>query len=125
MSSENAVPQPTQGEQSGLEVPVCRQYLKDLELPPEVKREVEAYCRERGYRRRADLQRVEEDLKLQFFFGGKDVGFMPTPQGRLVVAVGEMNSEAFSVQLGRLTPEERQRTILYSPEPWDTEATRI
>jgi hypothetical protein len=125
MSGENAVPQPAQTEQAAPEVPDCRQYLKDMELPPEAKREVEDYLRKCGYRRRADLQYVEECLKLQFFFGGQDVGYIPIPQGRLVVAGGDMSSEAFGVQLARLTPDERRRTILDSPDPWDTEVTRI
>jgi hypothetical protein len=125
MNGENAMPAPNPQAQGGLAGrPPCRVYLKDLELPPEVVREVDTFCRERNYGR-ASRQHVEEGLKLQFFFGGKDVGYIPTSQGLLIVAVGEMNTEAFSAQLARLTAEERLRVSLYSPEPWGETATRI
>jgi hypothetical protein len=94
-------------------------YLKDMELPPEVKREVEDYCRSRGLRRPRHLKEVEEDVKLQYFFGGQWVAYEVTSQGRLVICAGDPDSEEFRAALASLPREERRRVICFPVWRWN------
>jgi hypothetical protein len=100
-------------------------YLKDMAEPPELAQAIEETCRKHRYRRPADRQFVADEYKMQYYFGGRDIAYLVTPKGRAVVAVGEMNTEAFTAALARLTPEERGRTILHSPEPWGDDTTYL
>jgi hypothetical protein len=80
---------------------------------------VDAICRRRGYRRAADRQCIEEDIKLQYHFGGQDVAYLPTVHGLMIVAAGSMQSDAFASALAALDPAERRHVTLYSPDVWN------
>jgi hypothetical protein len=70
MNADNA---PPNGEAStaakGLDRSKCR-YLKDMTLPPEMQQVVEDYCKEWKVRKAWARREVEENIKLQHFFGG-------------------------------------------------------
>jgi hypothetical protein len=93
--------------------------LNALELPPELKKYVEESCR--GLRRSQVMFRKETEhfVKLQFFFGGQDVAYMTKDGDMLVVAAGDMTSEAFDQALAVLPREERRQVILYFPSRWN------
>jgi hypothetical protein len=102
-------------------VPPKRQPLSELAMPPEVAREAEAICKRYGYRKGRNRQEVEEELKLQYYYGGQHVAYLVTPAGLVVVAAGNIESEAFRKTLEGLSREEHQKLIIYSPSPWNNE----
>ncbi len=98
-------------------------YLKDMKLPPELQKVVEDTCKEWKCRKPAARLDVEEDIKLQHFFGGQAVAYVTTPQGLLIVATGELGTEDFSAQLALLSREERRQVTIYSPSIWNESTT--
>jgi hypothetical protein len=92
--------------------------LDSLELPPELKKYVEdLYRRERV--RPIFRKDIERELKLQAYFGGQDVTYMPKGGDLLVIAAGDMTSEAFDRALTSLSREERRQVTLYFPSRWN------
>jgi hypothetical protein len=93
-------------------------YLKDLHLPPEMVREVTAYCRELGlwWWERKARRSVEEHFKLSHFYGGQRVSLLPTLQGLAVVYVGRIRRDEFPRLLPDLTAEERQQVSFDCPQ---------
>jgi hypothetical protein len=93
--------------------------LNTLELPPDIKRYVEESCR--GWRRGRAIFRKDTEwfVKLQVFFGGQDVAYMRKGDDLLVIAAGDMTSEAFRQVLAALSREERRQVTLYFPSPWN------
>jgi hypothetical protein len=55
-----------------------RQRLSDLETTPELAAAVDEACRAFGTMGRRDRQRIEEDLKLLYYFRGTDVAVLVT-----------------------------------------------
>src|SRR5262249_17731999 len=80
--------------------------LKDLPLTPRLKESVDHFVRT-GSRR----QDAEENLKLQYYFGGWEIGFLPEPDGFVVVALVHPSMCRGGDVLGQLTPQERQRVV--------------
>jgi hypothetical protein len=107
------------GEPAAAPMPPPPVSLDALELPPELKKYVEESCR--GWRNRRAVFRkdTEWELKLQVFFGGQDVAYMPKGGDLLVVAAGDMTSKAFDQALAALSPEERRQVTLYFPSRWN------
>jgi hypothetical protein len=101
-----------------------RQRIRDLPLPPEVAAQAKHYCKQLGWRGAASLRQVEEQMKLQYYYGGKWIALRQTDEGPLVVAVAEsLRDPSFDRQLSSLTPDER-RHLRYSSPPrlFDTES---
>jgi hypothetical protein len=98
--------------------------LNALELPPELKKDVEDHCR-RARMSAIHRREVEHFVKLQVFFGGQDVAFMTKGDDMLVIAAGDMTSEAFRQVLAALPREERRQVTLYLPSPWNDSESYI
>ena|SRR5947209_3166313 len=98
-------------------------FLKDLELPPEMAREAIDYCRRCGYRK-ADWNRVVEEIKLQHFYGGQVIAYLNSPEGRVVVAVLETDTEDFRTQLARLGLD-RGKVSIDCPSIWNDPISRM
>jgi hypothetical protein len=94
-------------------------YLKDLVLPPEMQREVEAACRRRRFRKAAERAEIERQAKLAHFFGGQDIAYTRTPNGPAVIIAGDLMSEAFDTALAPLSREERREVMCYTQDPRD------
>lgn len=92
--------------------------LRELPTPAEVAVEVDRYCKKLGLTRKRYRQGVEDDLKLQYYFGGQYVGFLRTDEGPVVVASGQLESEEFDRQLDALPPEKRRCIILEPAFRW-------
>ena len=107
-----------------LEVPLPRRF-RDLPTPPEVSEEVKRHCHRLGLRRRRYRQDVEDELKLQYYFGGRYVGYLPTDQGPVIVAAGKLGSEEFGRQLDGVASERRRDVILNVPSPWNDTISQI
>src|SRR2546428_11386381 len=100
----------------------CR-YFKDLETPEDLDQAIQLTRKRLGVRARLEQRRIEEDLKLQYHFGGKDVAYLPTNEGRVLIAAGVMGSEAFIKALERLNPQEWRQLIFCTPRPWAASAS--
>jgi len=107
------------GEPAAAALPPPPVSLNALELPPELKKYVEESCR--GWRKRRAVFRKdgEWEVKLQVYFGGQAVAYMPKGGDLLVVAAGDMTSEAFDRALAALPREERRQVTLYFPSRWN------
>jgi hypothetical protein len=92
--------------------------VRALPTPPEVAEEVKKSCRRVGFWRRKYVQQVEDELKLQYYFGGQAVSYLYTREGLVVVAAGDRNSDAYDRLLSFLPPEERRQAILDFPFRW-------
>jgi len=104
-----------------------RQRLCDLPIPPEVAEEAKQYIAKLhmgGWGGVAHRRDILEDMLLQYYYGGNWVGYLRSPQGKVVVAVG-MLDEAFNRQLDALSPEERRQVSLYPALPWHDEMSLL
>jgi hypothetical protein len=100
------------------ERPPMRQPLVNLDNAA-ILAEVKRVCQHLGLRVPSAQRRVEEDLKLQYYFGGQDVAFLETSQGRVVVAQGILGTGEFRCALQSLSLDERRRVIVRFVDPWD------
>ena len=90
-----------------------------LETPPEVEealeREVEYMASQGRPLVGVARERVFEDLKLRYYFGGQPIAYRQTDQGKEILAVGEKD-------MGRLfrtlTPEEDEVVTWGWADPW-------
>jgi hypothetical protein len=101
-----------------------RQRVRDLPLPPEVAAEAARYGKQIGCWWAKDFRQLEEQMKVQHYYGGKWIAFLETDEGPVVVAVADdLNDPSFDQQLSFLTAEERRSAILDSPSRlFDTES---
>jgi hypothetical protein len=97
--------------------------LAQLDTPPEVAAAVDEHCRRYGFfgRQRAF---IEEELKVQFYFGGLIVLAAATRGGLEILAAGPPGDEGLTAQLADLR---RRRTdlVVLTPDPWDDTRTLI
>jgi hypothetical protein len=92
---------------------VERRLIRDLPLPSEVAALATAT------RRRLQPQQAiayDEELRLQIHFGGREVVYLRTPEGRVVVGAGEQGEVAKAI--ASLSAEERSRLGRAFPEVW-------
>lgn len=105
--------------------PGQRCYVRDLELTPELQRDLELICQDSGYRKARDQQRVEDEIKLQYYFGGLDIAYLVTPRGPAVVAAGDCSTNAYREALDALSPQERQAAVRYTPRGWHRDVSFV
>lgn len=113
---------------TGAELPGARrlrQRLRDLPTPPDVAERVQRRCEKLGLSRKESRAEVEEELKLQYYFGGQYVGYLRSAEGKIVIAAGRLDSEEFSRQLDALDPEERRKVVLDVPSRWNETVSQI
>jgi hypothetical protein len=102
-----------------------RVVLKDLEIPPALAEAIEEACKQFGFRSLRDRLYIEEELKLQYYYGGQDVACIQTPHGRAVVAAGSAGSGELREALQHLGPAERRSVSTLFPEPWDDQTLSV
>ncbi len=103
--------------------PEGRIWLRDLPLPAEAVPHVEEYCRRFWFWERSEARRrVEEDLKLQYYFGGHCVYYLATPKGIMVIQLDDLQEGAYRRLRDALPAEERDQLIMLPVEKWNAEA---
>jgi hypothetical protein len=95
--------------------------LRDLPTPPEVVDETERWCRRYGWGRRG----VEEQLKLQYYYGGQAVYVLRMPEGPVVIPIEDRFRDTPDLRSVLLTPEERPLAVLDCPPPWHDTVSQI
>jgi hypothetical protein len=98
-----------------------RQWLKDLPTPPEVVERATKRRKQLGliFWKRYWQDKIEEELKLQYYYGGQWVAYLPRKEGLLIVGAGYNLDEIFDQQLACLEPSERREKILIAVDPWN------
>jgi hypothetical protein len=99
--------------------------LRDLPLPAEVAEAAARDCRSLGLWRRRYVEEVEEELKLQYYFGGTYVAYLRSADGPVVVAAGAPQSEAFGRQLEAVRPEARRQVVYAVPTIWNDQVSEL
>lgn len=102
-----------------------RRRLRDLELPPAVAAEIRETCARHGWYSKIARRDTEEEVKLQYFFGGQDVAYLSTAEDMIIIAAGRLESDEFRQALDALSREERCHTVLYFPRPRNDEVSQL
>jgi hypothetical protein len=95
------------------------QRLEDLPTPPELLEEARRYQRKLSLYGKKWLQEIVEEMKLQYYYGGWFIRVLPTPKGRVVVALHRGDDEEYQRQVEALTPEQRQQAVVTTPTIWN------
>jgi hypothetical protein len=123
---------PGQGEPSPAPAPLCPQEgevprvrLRDLPTPPEVAEEAARWCRKPGLWGKRNRREVEEQLKLQYYYGGQAVYVLRGSEGPIVIAIPERFRDVPGLRYVLLTPEERPHACLEAPSVWGDTSSEI
>jgi hypothetical protein len=109
-------------EQAPVAVPVR---LADLPTPSEVAAEARrSYSKWWSWGGKS-LAAVAEELKLQFYFGGKCINYVRGAEGLVVLAAGRSGSSDYQRQLDAIPAHLRPKLILAIPCPWDEDVSEI
>ncbi len=120
-ASTPAAPPPA--EQAPVPVPVR---LATLPTPPEVAAEARRFCAKwRPWGGRKSLAEVEEDLKLQFYFGGKCINYVRGAEGLVVLAAGRAGTSDYQQQLDAIPAHLRPNLIFAIPCRFDDDVAEI
>ena len=93
-----------------------RQRVRDLPLPPEVAAEAVRYGKRIGFWRAKDRRDLEEQMKIQHYYGGQWIAYLRSDEGPVVVAAAEdLNDPLFDQQLAFLTADERRSVLIDRP----------
>jgi hypothetical protein len=125
-SRENPPPPPTPpAAPSPAERGPERVRLRDLPTPAEVVEEAEHYCRKYGWGGERNRREVEEQLKLQYYYGGQAVYILPTPEGPVVIPIAGRYKDMPDLRYVLLQPEERSRASYTVPSRWRDSVSEI
>ena len=106
--------------------PPVPQRLADLPTPPEVAEEAR-----RRYERRwkgwggKSLARIEQELKLQYYYGGHYICYLRNKEGPEIVIVHNGDDEEFHRQYRALPGEQRQRAVSMGLGVWGDDTVEI
>src|SRR5438105_1155129 len=87
--------------------PAGRVALRDLPSSPEIAARLEEERRRLGRATPALWRWIVEELKLQYYYGGRHVIYVDTPMGRVVVGAGVPGEGVLRRILDGLSDEER------------------
>src|SRR4051794_29837849 len=100
--------------------PPTRGYLDDLPATPKILEGLEVDCRTTGLTKPRHRESFLRDLKLLFYFPGKDVAYQRTERGVLLLKVAEPGAEEMDAFLAGLPEDERRAARLrYVPSDED------
>ncbi len=105
-------------QQAVLPPPVPRR-LADLPTPPEVTEEARRQfaARWKGWGGKS-LSRIEQELKLQYYYGGRLICCLRDKEGLDVVIVHNGDDEEFHRQYQSLSPDQRRLAVSMSLPAW-------
>jgi hypothetical protein len=93
-----------------------RQRLADLPTPPAIAEAARRHCQKLGLWGAMAEKNAEEELKLQHYYGGQWVAYVPTKEGVVVLAAADrLDHLAFDRRSPTLTAEERRTAVLIRP----------
>jgi hypothetical protein len=113
-----AAPSPGEGE------PV-RVRLRDLPNPPDMVEAAERLCKKYGWWGKQGRREVEEQLKLQYYYGGQALYILRTTEGPVIVPIAQRYKDTPDLRYVLLTAEERPRASFTVPPRWRDAANEI
>jgi hypothetical protein len=116
--SATGFPAPPSGP-GDLSVPRVR--LRDLPMPPEVIEEAKKWCK----KNRRDRRNTEEELQLQYYFGGQAIYVVRTKDGSVVIPIVERYRGTEGLRYVLLTPKERSEACYTIPSRWNDDVSEI
>jgi hypothetical protein len=119
-------PPPSPDKPEGQALPPVPYLLADLPTPPEVAEEARrCYARRGGFWGGKALAAIEQELKLQYYYGGRCVSWLRTRRGPLIMAAGRVASDNYGQQLEAIPAEQRYQLIHDLPSVWKDEVAQI
>jgi len=98
--------------------PFVRQRLRDLPTPPEVAAEARRFRKKQGWGAQP-LSAIEDELKLQYYYGGQEMRCLFGKDGPIIVAIYRGDDEDYRNQLQALSAEEKQKAVVLVPSVWN------
>ncbi len=98
------------------------QSIRDLAVPPDVTQRLQRRCAKLNIGRGRSRQELLDQLLMQWYYGGQSVGWLPSANGKVIVAAGALD-ELFDAQLARLSPDERRQVVIEAAYPWDDQTS--
>ena len=98
--------------------------LRDKPTPPEIEEAMKLQSHGRRLSRR-DYASIEEDFKLQFYYGGHSIVATPTRQGLLIHAIDLHDPDANYALRVRLRSQGHVTVLGLYPRPWGEIAPQI
>jgi hypothetical protein len=94
-----------------------RQRLRDLPTPPEVAAEARRFRKKQGWGQ--PLSAIEDELKLQYYYGGQCIRCLFGKDGPIIVALYRGDDEDYRNQEQALSAEEKQKAVVLVPSVWN------
>jgi hypothetical protein len=104
----------TSEQQQALGQPFVRQQLRDLPTPPEVAEAAQRFRKRLGWEWRP-LRAIEDELKLQYYYGGQEIRCLFGKDGPIIVAIYRGDDEDYRNQLQALSAQEKQEAVVLVP----------
>jgi hypothetical protein len=104
--------------------PFVRQRLRDLPTPPEVAAEARRIRKKQGWGAQR-LCEIEDQLKLQYYYGGQYLRCLFGREGPIVVVIYRGDDEDYRNQVEALSPQERQKAVIVMPARWNDPNAQI
>jgi hypothetical protein len=109
----------TSQQQQALGQPFVRQRLRELPTPPEVAAEARRFHKAQGWGGRQRLSAIEDELKLQYYYGGQHIRCLFGKDGPIIVAIYRGDDEDYRNQIQALSAEEKQEAVVVFPCRWN------
>ena len=87
--------------------------------------EIERWAQKRGCWRWQDRPQVEDELKLQFYYGGQEVYVLRSSEGPVVIPIPERHRDTPGLRYVLLTADERPRAAFTIPPRWRDTVSEI
>jgi hypothetical protein len=108
----------TSQQQQALEQRIVPQRLRDLPTPPNVAAEALRFRKKQGWSAQP-LSAIEDELKLQYYYGGQYIRCLFGKDGPIIVAIYRGDDEDYRNQVQALSAQERQEAVVVFPGRWN------
>ena len=98
--------------------------LCSLPTPPELAADIESILQTLGRISQRERERLAEERKLRYYYGGRYVTYFRGPNGLTIVAVDLVDEEAFRGILNGLGPEDRACVLTEAVPGWPEDEPR-
>ncbi len=99
--------------------PFVRQRLRDLPTPPEVAAEARRFHKAQGWGGRQRLNAIEDELKLQYYYGGQCIRCLFGREGPIIVAIYRGDDQDYRNQEQALSAKEKHEAVVLVPSVWN------
>jgi hypothetical protein len=126
--SETRIPDQERGARPGerkSEEGAARVRLCELSTPAEIVDDAARWCTKYGWFGMQCRHEVEEQLKLQYYYGGQAIYVVSSTEGTIIIPIPERFKDTPELRYVLLTAEERRDACLTVPPCWRTTDSEI